>query len=165
MQMVVGGAGDENPARIAQLLQAGGNVHAIAEKIVALDDDIAQIDADPEHDAAVRRNFGLMCGDLFLQRDREGCGVHDRAEFGDRAIAHQFDDAAVMLGQQRIDESAPKSLDRGQRAILVSLGQARIADDVRRHDRCQPPFDLDYPMVALPGGAPDALPGSADACN
>ena len=107
MQMVVGGAGDENPARVAQLLQTGGDVHAIAEKIAVLDDDIAQVDADPEHDATVRRNLGLMRGDLFLHRNREGCGVDDRTEFGNRAIPHQFDDAAVMLGQQRIDDHAP----------------------------------------------------------
>ena len=45
MQMVVGRAGDENSAWVAQLLQAGRDVHAIAEKIAVFDDDVAQIDA------------------------------------------------------------------------------------------------------------------------
>jgi hypothetical protein len=70
-----------------------------------------------------------------------------------------------MLGQQRIDDLAPQSLDDGKRAILVTLGEAGIANDICGKDRDQPPFDLDYPMVALPGGAPDALLGSAAACN
>jgi hypothetical protein len=70
-----------------------------------------------------------------------------------------------MLGQEWIDDFAPQGLDGIERAILVTLDEAGITDDVRCDYCCQPPFDLDYPMVALPGGAPDALPGSADACN
>ena len=72
MQMVIGRAGDQNPAGVAQLLQAGRDVHAVAEKIAVLDDDVAEIDADPEHDAAVRRNLRLIRGDLLLHGDGEG---------------------------------------------------------------------------------------------
>ena len=149
MQMIVGRAGDENPARVAQLLQAGGDVHAIAEKIAVLDDDVAQVDADPEHDATVRRNLRLMRGDLLLHRNGKGCSVHDRTELGNRAITHQFDDAAVMLGQQRIDDLAPQGLDGVERAILVTFSEAGIADDVRSHDCRQPALDLVYPITVF----------------
>ena len=152
-RLVIGRAGDENPARVAQLLQAGRDVHAIAEKIAVLDDDIAEIDADPEHDAMVRRNLRLIRSDILLHRNGEGCSVHDRTEFGNRAITHQFDDAAVMLGQEWIDDFAPQGLDGVERAILVTLDEAGITDDVRCDDCCQPPFDLDYPMAAFPAQA------------
>ena len=54
-----------------------------------------------------RGTLGLMCGDLLLNAIAKVSGVDDRTEFGNRAIAHQFDDAAVMLGQQRVDDHAP----------------------------------------------------------
>ena len=55
-----------------------------------------------------------------------------------------------MLGQKWIDDFAPQGLDRVERAVLVTLGEAGIADDVRSHDCCQPPFDLVYPMATFP---------------
>ena len=42
-------------ARLGQALEAGGHVHAVAEDVVVLDDDVADMDADAELDALVRR--------------------------------------------------------------------------------------------------------------
>ena len=75
---------------------------------------------------------------------------HDRPELGNRAITHQFDDAAVMLDQKWIDDFPPQGLDRVERAVLVTFGKAGIANDVRSHDCGQPPFDLVYPMATIP---------------
>ena len=101
--MVEGGAGDQHPAGLAQLLQPGGDVDPVAHQVVALDHHVAEIDADPEHDAPVGRRLGLPVGDHLLDRDRAGDGIDHRGELDDRPVAHQLDDAALVLGQQRVD--------------------------------------------------------------
>jgi hypothetical protein len=62
----------------------------------------------------------------------------------------ELDDTAVMLGEEWIDDLAPEGLDGVERTVLVTLGETGIADDVRCHYCCQPPFDLAYPMAAFP---------------
>src|SRR4029077_4552004 len=45
--------GDEHPAGIGQSLDPRSNVDAIAIEVVALDDDVTEIDADAQFDAAL----------------------------------------------------------------------------------------------------------------
>ena len=52
---------------------------------------------------AVGGGLGLMLGHRPLHRDRAGHGVDHRGELDDRPVAHQLDDAALVLGQERID--------------------------------------------------------------
>src|ERR1700732_3754306 len=46
--LVVDGVRNANCARPGERLETGGDVDAIAENIVAVDDDISEIDADPQ---------------------------------------------------------------------------------------------------------------------
>ena len=140
LQLVVGRARDQHAARLAELLQACRDVDAVAEQVVAFDHHVAEIDADAEDDAALGRSAGLLRGDTPSASRRRRHRIDDRAELDDGAVAHQLDDAAVVLGEQRIDDLGAKRLDRGERAGLVLLDQARIADDVGRHDGRQPPL-------------------------
>ena len=51
--MVIGGTRDDDAVRFAEALQPGGDIDAIAVDVVAIDDDVAEIDADPERDPRV----------------------------------------------------------------------------------------------------------------
>src|SRR5215470_327367 len=42
--------GNANAAGLGQRLETGGDVDAVAVNVVAFDDDVAEIDADPQHD-------------------------------------------------------------------------------------------------------------------
>src|ERR1700688_1314565 len=54
--LVVGGVGEADAARRRDALEPGGDIDAVAHEVaVALDHDIAEIDADPELDAPVAR--------------------------------------------------------------------------------------------------------------
>ena len=139
--MVERRARDQDAAGLAQLLQARGDVDPVAHEVVALDHHVAEVDADAEHDAPVGRRLGLAVGDRLLHRHRAGDRVDHRGELDDRPVAHQLDDPALVLGQQRVDRLLAQALDRGQRAGLVLLDQARVADDVGRQDRRQPALD------------------------
>ena len=109
LQVVEGRAGDQHAAGLAQLLQAGGDVDAVAQEVVALDHHVAEVDADAEHDPPVGRRLGLAVGHRLLHRHRAGDRVDHRGELDDRPVAHQLDDAALVLGQQRVDRAARAS--------------------------------------------------------
>ena len=54
----------------------------------------------------MRRSAGTSaCGSAtrLLHRHRAGDRVDHRGELDDRPVAHQLDDAALVLGQQRVD--------------------------------------------------------------
>ena len=59
---------DPDPVGFGDAFETGGNVDAVAENIVSLDQHIADMDSDAPHHAAVGRNSGaLLMG--FLQMD------------------------------------------------------------------------------------------------
>ena len=106
--MVIGRAGDHHTARLADLLQPRCDVDAIPEQVIALDHHVTEVDPDAEDDAALGRDATLPIRHSLLHRHGTGHRVHHRAELGERSVAHQLDDAAVMLGQERIDDLAPQ---------------------------------------------------------
>jgi len=45
-----------DPTRLGEGFESGRDIDAVAENVVGLDDDVAEIDPDPEPDAALVRN-------------------------------------------------------------------------------------------------------------
>ena len=56
------------------------------------------------------------------------------------AVAHELDDAALILGNQRIDHLRAKRSDGGKRSRFVGFDQARVANDIGGHDGRQSPL-------------------------
>ena len=79
-----------------------------------------------------------------LQRHRAADRVDHRAELDDGPVAHQLDDAALVLGEQRVDRGLAQVLDRRQRAGLVLLDQPRVADNVGRQNGGEAPLDSPF---------------------
>jgi hypothetical protein len=59
--LLINGVGDANGTRLGESLEAGGDVDAIAEDVAAVDDNVAEIDTDPELEPPVGRN-GVVDG-------------------------------------------------------------------------------------------------------
>ena len=57
----------------------------------------------------------------------------------------------MMLGDQRLDELRAERLEPGDRAGLVGLHQARVADHVGREHREHPPVELGHRHDRLSG--------------
>ena len=72
LQVIVGGSRDHHPARLAELLQPRGDVHAVAEQVLALDHHVAEVDPDPKHDPALRQ--GVVLAGCRFGLDRKGTG-------------------------------------------------------------------------------------------
>jgi len=75
--VVVNCIGDQHPAGIGQGFDAYGDIDAVAIEVVALDDHIAEIDADAQFDAIVRRDTGVPLGHRLLHRDRAAHRIDD----------------------------------------------------------------------------------------
>src|SRR5215510_13689644 len=54
--LLVNSVGDANGARPGESLEAGRDVDAIAEDVAAVDDHVAKINTDPEHETPIRRD-------------------------------------------------------------------------------------------------------------
>jgi hypothetical protein len=94
------------PARLAFILNARCNIDAIAKDVVAVDDDIANVDSNPELDAELRP-LGRSCRHLLLNRNRASHGIDGARELDQHAVAGSLDNTALMGGDCRIDDLAP----------------------------------------------------------
>ena len=116
-------------------MQPGRNVDAVAHQVaVALLDDVAQMDADAELDALVRRDLGVALDHRLLHFDGAAHRIDDAAELDNAAVAGALDDPAVMHGDGRVDQVAAKGSESSEDAILVGAGKPGVADDVGHQD-------------------------------
>ncbi len=107
---------------------------------VALLDDVAQMDADAELDAALRRQAGVALDDRVLDLDRAAHGVDDAAELDQGAVARALHDAAVVKRDRGIDQIAAQRPQPRQRALLIRTGEPAEPDPVGGQDRRQLPL-------------------------
>jgi hypothetical protein len=126
---------DADPARLGEGLQTRRDIHAVAEDVVGLDDDVAEIDPDPEPDPAVLRQTGLAIDHRALHLGGAPDGVDDALEFRQRPVTGRLDDAAGMLADLRVNELAAMRLEAFVRSFLVHAHQARIARHIGGQDR------------------------------
>src|SRR5580704_6629277 len=130
--------GDEHAAGIGQGFDPGGDVDAVAVEVVALDDHVAEIDADAQFDAVLRRDTRVPLGYRLLHRDRAAHRIDDAGKFPQQAVAGGFDDAAAVLGDFRIEKLAAQRLEAFERAFLVRPHQPRIPRHIGGEDRGEP---------------------------
>ena len=104
--LLVGRARDAHPARLTQGFKAGGDVHPIAEDVVAVDDDVADVDADAKDDLPIDMNARIVRQHRLLDRHRAGDGIDHAGEFHQQAIASGLDDTAMVAGDDA-DRCAP----------------------------------------------------------
>jgi hypothetical protein len=94
------------PPGFAERFQACRDVDAVAKDIVAVDDDVADVDPHPEHDLPFRSDARVAPDHAALDLDRAGDRIHDAGEFHQHPIAGGLDDAAVVLGNAAVDQFA-----------------------------------------------------------
>src|SRR5277367_119075 len=88
--------------RRGDALQSRGDVDAVAHQVaVTLLDDVTEMNADAEVDAALLRQAGVALDHAVLHLDRAADGVHHAAKLNESAVAGAFDDAAMMDGDSR----------------------------------------------------------------
>jgi hypothetical protein len=126
---------DADPTGLGQRLQARRDIDPVAKNVVALDNDVVEIDADAKPDAPLVGQLGLAVEHAALHFGRTAHRVDDAGEFRQHAVAGGLDDAAVMLADLRIDHFGEMRLEALMRAFLVRPHQPRIARHIGGEDR------------------------------
>src|SRR6185437_13892558 len=104
-------ARDVDRTGLGQSLDPRRDIDAVAVNVVALDDDVADIDADAERDAVALGDVRVALGDALLHFDRACDRVHRAGEFDQCAVADELDGAAGVGGNGRIDDLAPQGFE------------------------------------------------------
>jgi hypothetical protein len=142
--LIMSRVGDEHPAGIGEGLDPRGDVDAVAIEIVALDDDVAEIDADAQLDAVVSPDARVPFGHRLLHLDRTAHRINDTGKFDQHAVTGGLDDAAMVLGDLRIEKLAAQRFEAFERAFLVHPHQPRIPRHIGGEDRGQLAFDASF---------------------
>ena len=100
----MGIVGDTDAAWLGDSLEACGDIHAVAENIVVVDDDVAEVNADAKFDPEFRWHGGVLLGHLALDLDRTTCRIDGTGEFDQHAVAGGLDDATAVRGDAGIDK-------------------------------------------------------------
>src|SRR3546814_5217918 len=123
-------------------LDAGRHVHAVAIEIAAIHHDVAEVDADAQDDALVRRQVAIGGDHGPLEFRRTLDGADGARELDQDAVAHALEDAAAMALDERLEHLLPARLQPRQRACLVPLHKPAVANHVGRQDRGEPALDV-----------------------
>ena len=104
--VLVDGVRNANSARLRQSLEPGGDIDPVTENIVAVDDHVPEIDADPQLEPALRRDrivdrtHGTLHLDGAVQR------IDDARKICQQAVARGANDPSAMRRDQWVDSAA-----------------------------------------------------------
>ena len=129
------------------------DVDAVAEDVAVLDDDVADVDADTELDAMVRRQRGIAFGHRRLHLGRATQRVDNAGELDQQAVAGRLDDAAlwaaifgsISLARSALNRPSVPSSSAPIRREQPATSVARIAA-IRRSTRRGPAGSMAPPQ-------------------
>ncbi len=123
VQMLMNGIRNRYPARIGKPLYAGRDIDAVPIKIAAVDHDIAEIDADAQHDAPIRRVIFVRGGHGLLQLDR----AFDRADGAAELDKHPVADFLKMRPAWRATSGSTTSFHRTFSSVSVAVSSRSMS--------------------------------------
>jgi len=138
--LVVNLAGNEDSAGLRDCFEARRHVDAIAEDVVPIDDDVADIYADTKFDPLLLRHFGIAFDHPVLNVDGTAHGIDDTPELHQHAVAGCLHDPSAMLLNFGIDEGSSVGFQLGQSALFVGAHETAVSSDIGGEDRCEPSF-------------------------
>ena len=135
-------ARDGDAARLRQHLDAFGQVDAIAEDVVTrlVDDDLAEMDADAEHQPLVLVDRLVEPRHALLDLDRRLDGGGRRAELGEHGIARAVDQRTAAIFDGRLPDLVARRPKMLERQLFLALHQPDEAGQVGMQDGRQSPF-------------------------
>jgi hypothetical protein len=122
------------PAASERSLQAGGDIDAVAKDVVALDNDVTDVDADGEGNTPVLSYASGSIRHRCLDLDCATPSIDYAWKFRQQAVAGGLDDATAVAGNRGVHDVLTKALHPRQRAAFVSAHQAGVADNVCSND-------------------------------
>ena len=99
-----------NSTGLGNTLQPGGDVDTVSENVVVVDNDISDMNADPEFDPHILRDIGILRGQRTLDLNAATHGINGTSKLNQHAVTGSFDDTTTMEGYRRINERLPDRL-------------------------------------------------------
>ena len=105
-----------------------------------MNNDVANVDADPEPHLLIGRSISVLLSYRLLNFDCAFDGIHCTAEIGKDAVARRVEDPTSMRGDQAID-NGPVCGEGAKSANLIAPHEAAVAFDIGCKDRRELSFD------------------------
>jgi hypothetical protein len=83
---------------------------AVAEDIVVIDDDVANVDADPKFDPVTQRHRRILVSHAALHFNGTAYRIHGTGKLDQHTVTSGLDDAPAMRRDGGIDEGLPDCL-------------------------------------------------------
>jgi hypothetical protein len=125
--------GDADPPRLGQRLDAGGDVHAIAEDVATAHFHVTEMEADAHLDAPLGRRGRVALYDRLLNLKGAAHRLQRAGEHHQETVADLFDFAPAVLRKDR-PQQLLLLVEQRQRQRLVALRQRAVAHHVGEHD-------------------------------
>src|SRR6516164_3589815 len=87
---------DANATRLRESLQSSRDVNGVAEEVVSLHYDVADMDADPKPHLLIGRSINVLLGNGPLHRHSTLHGIHSTGEIGKDAITSRGEDPTAI---------------------------------------------------------------------
>src|SRR3954466_14949129 len=123
-------AGNANPARLRQRLQTCRYVYSVTPKVVAIKNELPEVDAHTKLDSLVLWHVSVARGHAALYLNGTPHGVHDACEFHKCAVPDDPHYPPVKFLDVGLDEPVPMGLPLGERAFVVIFDEATVPGNV-----------------------------------
>jgi len=138
--LVVDAAGDADAAGLGGGLEARGDIDAVAEKVLVLHHNVAEIDADAKADLARGRQLVIEGAQGGLNIGGAADGFDGAGKFGEDGVTGGVEDAAAMQDDQGFENLLVTA--KGAEGLLFVLAhQAAEFGDVGGEDGGQLAFE------------------------
>jgi hypothetical protein len=127
--------------------------------VAVLDNHVARIDADAELDALVFRDSGVARRHALLHGERAGDRFDNAGKLCEDSVAGGLDDAALVLGDLRVDQLAAEGLEAREGAGLVLAHEPAVSRNIGREDGREPALDPLSAQMSLPAALGQCAPG------
>ena len=139
--LVANAAADADAARLGQSFQPRRDVDAIAVDVVAVEDDIADVDAHTEFDPSVVGEAGIALDRSALKLDGAAHRIDDARKLNQHPIPGGLDDPSVMFVDLGVEQGASKRFQACKGSLLVGAHEPAIAFDIDGDDNRELAFD------------------------
>src|SRR5260370_14380739 len=103
----IGMVGHADHARFGDALKEGSNVGAITEDVAVIENDVTDMNADPEFDRMIRRHGRILLGHAALDFNRTAHRIDGAGKLDQHAVTSRLDDVASMRSYGGVNECLP----------------------------------------------------------
>jgi len=128
--LIVRGRGETDATRLSDPLMSCGDVDTVSENVIALDEDVTEVDPDPKQ---LRRSSGTPWLRSRLHSDCAFGRIDHRGKLKQHAVPRGLREAAAMFCHEVINDHAVFAEGAGG-AHLIDAHQPGITRDIGRQD-------------------------------